>query len=1489
MRYTELIRRAALAKRCLEVFSLLFLVLFPACPLHAQSAENPPLAQVVRDFVRIEHSTHPLTLQAREVGRVEPDRKFLRMLLMVRTPAEKEAELRQWLDQQHNPSSANYHHWLTPTEFGAVFGPDGADLQQVRSWLEQSGLTVNSLAKSGRWIEFSGSSRQVEAAFHTEMHYFELAGNRYVANSADISLPASVARISAGIVSLNNFPKHPPTLLSTGIAGITADGQKVKLTPNLTAAGNPNTYYLSPGDFAAIYNTKPLLTSGTDGSGIVIAVTGQSDIQLTDVQTFRQIFGLKTNDPNIIYSGPDPGVSTVDQQESTLDVEWAGAVAPGATIDLVLAESTDTTPGVDLAAAYAIDNSVAPIVTYTYGACEQSLQATGNAFYKALWEQAAAEGITVLVATGDNGSAACDAANPGVAASKGMSVNGAATTPFNVAVGGTEFDDPASPSTYWNATNASDYSSAIGYIPELAWNESCDPGQPTSPTNCFYNNGNFSTLADGGGVSTIYSAPSWQTGAGVPMDGMRHIPDVSLAASSGHDDFVYCNSQGGKACEINSQSQVVGLTLVGGTSASTPAMAGILALIEQKNGAFQGQVNYTLYKLAQGTGASCNSSLQTNPSAQNSCIFYDITTGSNAVPCAGGTTNCSSTQANVNGFLTGRSAGPGYDMATGLGSVNAANLANAWKNVSFVASTTQLQMPTRTFAHGTAVTVSGTVAPVSGTATPTGIVSLKTDTYGVTKDVLPLTNGAFSNTTIRDLPGGQYMFSAHYGGDGTFAASDSAAVTLTVTPEASTTTLTANGLQAGGAPYGDLLELIITVQGASGAGAATGSLRIQEGATTVGNYPLASDGTAHIFTGSGASASFSVGAHSLTAAYSGDNSFNASNSAVLLFTIGKSSPLVIVGLNTTAVTSTEPIGAHVAVSGLGNATATGTVQFTVDGVPYNSAIPLQTGGFFGSQAQASTLITGGSAGPHVIGVDYLATANGVADPNYLSVPHTDTMHEPNQPSVTISKSAGIPTTTTLVAQTLPLNIGDTGVFKVTVSPASATGTVSLWDAVGSRTSDATITGGTATISFPWTQGGTTSLYAIYSGDATNAVSSSTATTFTVKPGAAQIALTGPSQANALQQISLVGSVTGLTSSGKAAGATLAYPTGIVEFLDSLNGGAAQLLSTQMLTVGAGNIGVFGLRAKLPVGTHTLTMHYGGDNNWRPGDSPAITINTAANADFSLTLSPNAIAISAGMPGTTNVDITPIGGFTGTVSLSCPSGTALGLVGYNCAIAPPSVNVTNAISAVPTLTLSPNPAPAAAVRSASLHPASPTNASRISTAPIIFLLTSGIFLLAIGALRITSSTRVTRQLAFASGSILCVISLIAGCGGGGGGGGGPVPSTTTLMSTNLRAAYQTPVTFSVKVTSNSTAGGTVNLIDNGQMYTSGTVIAGVASFQTTTLPVGVHVVSAQYLGDANTRPSSSTSITQVITGSLPMDVTATSGAITHTATLTVQLN
>jgi subtilase family serine protease len=631
---------------------------------------SPPVAKAQSDAaasvqyspastVRLEHTTHPLATPANAVGRVESSRKLERMLLVLATPASQEEQLAALLDAQQNPRSPNYHRWLSAKEFGAQFGASDADVQDVRAWLEGAGFTVSAVSAGKRWLEFSGTAAQVESAFQTQMQYYGVRRKTYLANATDLAVPAELSGIVRGVASLNNF-------------GRTATVHEVSYNSATSAS------YVTPSDFAAIYNTKPLLSSGVDGTGAAVAVVSQSQIKLADAQQLRQIFQLKANHPNVLLSGPDPGVATEpDADEALLNVEWVGAVAPGATIDLVVAGSTDTTSGIDLAATYAVDNRVAPILVYSYGSCEQALGSAGNAFYNALWRQAAAEGMTVLVAAGDSGVAGCDDPSAGAPAALGPAVNGVASTPYNVAVGGTEFVGSTNLAGYSNSTNG-DYSSAIGYLPEATWNESCDPAQTASASNCALGNRNFSLLAAAGGPSTIYAKPVWQAGAGVPADGMRDLPDVALAAASARGGYVFCSSLVADGCQTDAQGELANPTLVPDTSVSTPAMAGILALIEQKNGVFQGQVNPVLYRLAQIQGNSCDSSNQTNPTASTACVFYDITSGNNSVPCAGSSPGCSSKTSEVSGELQGYSAGPGYDLATGLGSLNAANLAAAW-------------------------------------------------------------------------------------------------------------------------------------------------------------------------------------------------------------------------------------------------------------------------------------------------------------------------------------------------------------------------------------------------------------------------------------------------------------------------------------------------------------------------------------------------------------------------------------------------------------------------------------------------------------------------------------------------------------------------------------------------------------------------------------------------------------------------------------------
>ncbi len=693
---------------------LCFVLVTIAVVGNAQTPAQASDGKGEQSLVLLEHTRHPLAIEANALGRVEAGRPLERILLVLSPSVVQEAALQQLLDDQQNPNSPNYHHWLTASEFATRFGASDAALQSVLRWLQSGGFAVERVAASKRWVEFSGTASQVENAFHTELQYYRANRKTVLANSTDLAVPANIAGITRGPLSLHGFGREAPVHELRGFAGRDAHGKRTVLSPNLASVGT--TTYLAPEDFAAIYGTRGLLNSGVDGSGISIAVVAQCQVELADVQEFRRIFGLKPNQPNLLLSGPDPGMGNLaDSEEAVLDMEWAGAAAPGATINLLVAGSTDTTSGADLAAAYAIDNRVSPIVSDTYRTCEQDLGSAGNAFYNALWQQAAAEGITVLVSSGDSGSAGCDNPASLSPASNGLAVNGLASTPYNVAVGATIFADGSPASTYSQQSEFTGDSSVIGYIPETAWNESCDLTRAASGANCVLANRRFPLFASAGGSSNRYRKPSWQSGPGVPADDARDLPDVAL--STGHNETVFCTRFRGTPCQINAQQDVVGLTRVGGASASTPALAGILALIEQKNGAWQGQVNDLLYKLARTAGNRCNSFEQSNPSSPNFCVFYDITTGNNEVLCAGGSPGCSSTQTGVNGFTTGYAAGAGYDLVTGLGSVNATNLATAWKNTTPLETTPSftISVSPNPLAFAPGSTGSGTV-----TITPSG-------------------------------------------------------------------------------------------------------------------------------------------------------------------------------------------------------------------------------------------------------------------------------------------------------------------------------------------------------------------------------------------------------------------------------------------------------------------------------------------------------------------------------------------------------------------------------------------------------------------------------------------------------------------------------------------------------------------------------------------------------------------------------------------------
>ncbi|MGA6955763.1 MAG: Ig-like domain repeat protein, partial [Candidatus Acidiferrales bacterium] len=893
----------------------------------AQQATPTPalITQAVDDRVRtrLVGNVHPLAQTKFDQGEAPADMPMQRMLLVLKRSAQQEAALRGLIDAQQNKNSANFHQWLTPAEFGAQFGPGDSDIAAVTGWLRASGFQVSQPSNGRTVIEFSGTAGLVKQAFQTAIHKYVVKGEPHWANASEPSIPTALAPAVAGVVTLHNFPRRSyATLHGMPLPAVPSpDG----VLPLFTFTQQQTTYYgLGPADFATIYNVLPLWSAGIDGTGQTIAIVGETNIHVTDIENFRTLFGLPAKDPQIILNGPDPGIDG-DETEAILDVSWSGAVAKNATIDLVVSASTESTLGVDLSALYIVDNNLAPIMSESYGICEATVGNAGNSFYNALWQQAAAQGITVLVAAGDGGSAGCDDFDDESEAMSGLAVSGFASTPYNVAVGGTDFDQTATTApTYWSATNnATTGASALSYIPETTWNDSCagmGVAQCVSASNFLdivSGSGGPSSCAtqnSGGTCVSGYSKPSWQTGTGVPMDGVRDLPDVSLFASNGFNNsfYILCEADAGffgsqETCSLTNDTFVG----VGGTSASAPAFAGIMALVNQKMamtggaGTRQGNANYVLYKLAAQAGASCDSS--TVALTGTSCIFYDITKGNNSVPCVAATPNCGPpTLAGNYGILVdpNNSSNPawlttaGYDLATGLGSVNANNLVNAWSNATFTSSTTTLtNLAPTSITHGQAVNVSVKVTPQTGTGTPTGAVALMA-TPMAGQDIgvqsFPLSNGTASGTTTL-LPGGTYNVTAHYAGDATYGASDSAGVSVTVEKENSKTNTTMEAFDpntysfyaTNTIPYGTIFFLRSDVTDAAGkscipnpqetqAGCPSGTVTLTNNGQALdgGSFPLNSQGYTEDQT---LTPEFTtIGNYAIQAQYGGDNSYNAS-------------------------------------------------------------------------------------------------------------------------------------------------------------------------------------------------------------------------------------------------------------------------------------------------------------------------------------------------------------------------------------------------------------------------------------------------------------------------------------------------------------------------------------------------------------------------------------------------------------------------------------
>jgi len=1071
--------------------------------------------------VPLHGNVHPMARPEFDRGAVADSEPASRMsLLLLRSP-DQETALRQLLQQQQDKISPNYHKWLTPDQFGKQYGPADADIQAVTDWLTSQGFTAIKVSAGRTTIEFSGNVGQVRNAFQTEIHHFFVNDKMHVANVSDPQIPAALAPVVAGVLSLHDFrPKAQVHQLGT-FRKTKATGE---VTPLFTFAGcgSKSTvpcYAVGPGDFQKIYNV-PYVPTTSDGTGVTIAIVQDSNINVADVTSFRSLFGLPANfsTSNIILNGPDPGIQgpnslTGDEIEADLDVQWAGAVAPGATVDLVVSQNSQTigTAGIDLSAIYIVNNNIAPILSESFGDCEADLGASTEDFYIQLWQQASAQGITVILAAGDNGSAACDpsstASNQDVAAN-GLAVSGLASTGYNVAMGGTDFQNGTVPSPFWNTTNTTSGTltqvSAKSYIPESTWNDSCSAPATagnvslnTCTATNINNNNNPSSLTFGndlvagsGGPSSLTSGgspvnpiPIWQTGTtGIsPTETFRVLPDISFFAGNGLNGsfYIICQQDANtgtdsstSSCDLNSPFN--DFQGVGGTSAAAPAFAGVMALVNQKTGQRQGNANFVLYQLykknAAGTICTSNAAAVT----ATGCIFYDTVTGNNSVACQGGTPNCSntSTAANQFGILVDPAhttnpawvTTPNYDLATGLGSLNVGNLLTAWSTASFTANTVAITTPASgmTFKHGQNVSFTVTVTPappntnggtISLVASPTGNPQLGIGSFSQNASTTLSGGTAMINTT--QLPGGTaYPVVASYSGDGTFAAGTSAPVTVTVTPEGSSTAVSvwtsdANGnvlsKNATTAPYGSNYVLQIAVSDSGGNQCATVIVACPTGTVTLtdNGAPLKD------FSGSNTTKLNSQGfaedqpiqlgggTHSLVAAYSGDNSFTASTSTPDGFTITTAPTTTTAssgGVASVAIGQPITLTASIA-TGSNGAGPTGTVSFMAGGKAIGTGTVTGTAATSSAPASgtASASVTFTAAGAQSVTAVYSGDGNYATS---TSAAITVTVTGGTQatstvvtPSVTSIASGGSVTFTAKVTGTTNNAAGPTGTVQ----------------------------------------------------------------------------------------------------------------------------------------------------------------------------------------------------------------------------------------------------------------------------------------------------------------------------------------------------------------------------------------------------------------------------------------------------------------------------
>ena len=896
---------------------------------------------------------------ARDLGAADPTLTAHHVTLLLSRTADRQAALDQFLSDVQNPRSPQYRQWLTPAEYGARFGASADDVQTIAAWLQSQALRIEKVSPATNMISFTGTVGQLQSAFSTAIHSVSLNGEKHLSAMSEPQLPLALSPAIKGLVGLDDF--HPRPYLQTGPPA-SFNAAKQHIEPNFTLFSGSTPYlYVDPSDAATIYDTpnanlNPNYKGTTyDGTGVTVGIIGDSNVDLAPVTNYRLAFLGETastvNLPTVIVDGPDPGING-DEVETFLDMEVLGGLAPKAKINYYASDSSDLSAGIFNAMQRAINDNQVSILSISYGECEAGNGAATNQFIAEIYQQAAAQGITVSVSSGDSGAAGCDPAGISLA-TQGLAVNGLGSTPYNISVGGTDYvaldsnfstyADPTSSGTapYWRT--------ALGYIPERPWNDSTSSDAALANNTPLLSGGVAEVVGAGGGVSTVYTKPSFQS-ALTPADGARDLPDVSFLAANGLYGalWVLCESNAilGPDCATSNGTftSTAHFSGVGGTSAATPAFSGMLAQVVQYTGSRLGQANNVLYKLA----------------ANNySIVFHDVTIGNNAVVCANGSPDCGS-----NGFTTGYDASTGYDLASGLGSVDAAAMVANWSTAVGASSDTTLTINGAaspvSVTHGTSLSFGVQVTPSTATGSA-GLVTTEAAAAGAPTlngqpVIIPISSGA-GVMSYNGLPGGQYTVYATYSGDTNTAASQSTPISVNIAPEASSTSLaesvysplqvpitTLNAIPYGAYIFSDM-SVYGTAEGATASlGAATGTMTIFDNGTQIGTAPITSGNFASFPALQSGVYPYAAGTHKVTAKFPGDQSYKGDTSNEVDFTVvqGVTSATLSAADATVAPTQSDVIQVQVITSSLASA-PTGTLSLTDNGKPLAASSTFQSG------------------------------------------------------------------------------------------------------------------------------------------------------------------------------------------------------------------------------------------------------------------------------------------------------------------------------------------------------------------------------------------------------------------------------------------------------------------------------------------------------------------------------------------------------------------